>query len=159
SFTGAGSARSRIQWDEPQSGIEVWYLRQPGGGAFTVMAGVRTLGTVETEGAQKVPAFAAFDADPPAASVELKIERGNVRLFGVDAERAGPGVVYDSLGLNGASVTVLSRMYNQQHWSDELRHRDPQLVIVNYGTNEADFAAFVDNGYEKELREALRRIR
>ena len=33
------------------------------------------------------------------------------------------------------------------------------MVIVNYGTNEADFASFIDHGYEKELREALRRIR
>ncbi len=68
-------------------------------------------------------------------------------------------MVYDSLGLNGASVTVLSRMFNQQHWTAELQHRNPDLVIVNYGTNEADFAEFVEKGYEKELREAIRRLR
>ena len=32
-------------------------------------------------------------------------------------------------------------------------------MIVNYGTNEADFAEFVDKQYEKELREAIRRLR
>ena len=35
----------------------------------------------------------------------------------------------------------------------------PILLIVNYGTNEAGFKAFVDKGYEIELREAIRRIR
>jgi lysophospholipase L1-like esterase len=84
---------------------------------------------------------------------------GPVRLFGITAERLGPGVVYDSLGLNGASITVLSHRFNQQHWTAELQQRNPNLVVVNYGTNEADFADFVDKQYEKELREAIRRIR
>jgi lysophospholipase L1-like esterase len=82
-----------------------------------------------------------------------------VRLFGLTAEKPGPGVVYDSLGLNGASITVLSHTFNQQHWAAELRHRNPNLVVINYGTNEADFAEFVDTHYEKELREAIRRVR
>ena len=101
---------------------------------------------------------ARFQVESPAGKVELRIEQGSVRLFGVSAEKAGPGIVYDSLGLNGASIAVLSRMFNERHWAEELQHRDPQLVIVNYGTNEADFAAFVDGPYEKELREAIRRI-
>jgi lysophospholipase L1-like esterase len=33
------------------------------------------------------------------------------------------------------------------------------LLVLNYGSNEADFAAFVEKGYEKELREAIRRAR
>ena len=68
-------------------------------------------------------------------------------------------MVYDSIGLNGASITVLSRMFNAAHWTAELQHRNPDLVIINYGTNEADFAAFIDKQYEKELREAIRRVR
>jgi hypothetical protein len=40
-----------------------------------------------------------------------------------------------------------------------LRHRNPSLLIVNYGTNEADFPDFVDHQYEKELRDSIRRIR
>jgi lysophospholipase L1-like esterase len=87
------------------------------------------------------------------------VEQGPVRLFGITAESTGPGIVYDSLGLNGASITVLSRMFNQNHWTAELQHRHPALVIINYGTNEADFAEFVDKQYEKELREAIRRVR
>ena len=39
-----------------------------------------------------------------------------------------------------------------------MQHRRPNLVIINYGTNEADFASFVDGPYEKELRAAIGRV-
>jgi lysophospholipase L1-like esterase len=160
SFTGAGSAHSRIVFENlGHSGFEVWFLRQPGGGVFTLSADGRALGRIDTSGDSKTAGFAAFQAEPSAADLEIQVEEGSVRLFGVSAEKSGPGVVYDSLGLNGASITVLSRMFNEAHWAEELSHRNPNLVIVNYGTNEADFAAFVDHQYEKELKEAIRRIR
>jgi lysophospholipase L1-like esterase len=66
--------------------------------------------------------------------------------------------VYDSLGMNGASTTVLSRIFNAAHWTGQLQHRRPDLVVINYGTNEADFDAFIDKQYEGELREAIRRV-
>jgi lysophospholipase L1-like esterase len=134
-------------------------LRQPAAGVFTLSADGRSLGRIDTAADSKSAGFAAFRAEPSAANLEIHVEEGTVRLFGLSAENRGPGVVYDSLGLNGASITVLSRMFNQAHWAEELGHRNPNLVIVNYGTNEADFAAFVDRQYEKELREAIRRIR
>ena len=61
--------------------------------------------------------------------------------------------------IRDSSITVLSHTFNQQHWAAELRQRNPNLVVINYGTNEADFAEFVDKHYEKELREAIRRVR
>ena len=160
SFTGSGSAHSRIVFENPgHSGFEIWFLRQPGGGTFTLSADGRLLGRIDTAADSKSPGFASFQAEPSAAGLEIEVEEGNVRLFGISAAKRGPGVVYDSLGLNGASITVLSRIFNQAHWAEELGHRNPDLVIVNYGTNEADFAAFIDHQYEKELREAIRRIR
>jgi lysophospholipase L1-like esterase len=159
SFTGTDSASSRIVFRRARySQFEVWYLRQPGGGSFTVSADEQVLGHVDTGGDSKSPGFAAFRADPAAGELSIQVERGSVRIFGVTAESLGPGVVYDSLGLNGASVVVLARSFNEAHWAEELRHRNPDLLIVNYGTNEAGFAPFVDRGYESEFREAIRRI-
>ena len=160
SFTGGSSARSRITFRAPgQSRFEVWFLNQPGGGALSVKADGRTLGRINTSGASKTPGFVTFEVETPARELELEVEQGTVRVFGIAAGKPGPGVVYDSLGLNGASITVLSRMFDQTHWGAQLAHRAPHLVTVNYGTNEADFAAFVERQYEKELREAIRRIR
>jgi len=160
SFTGGMNAHSRILFEDAgHSQFEVWFLRQPEGGVFTLSADGQVLGRVDTSGEAKSPGFAAFQVEAGAAELEIRVERGSVRLFGVTAEKPGPGVVYDSLGLNGASITVLSRMFNECHWAEELQHRNPDLVIVNYGTNEADFAAFVEKQYEKELRIAIGRLR
>jgi lysophospholipase L1-like esterase len=162
SFTGSANASTSIVLENRgHSRFEVWYLRQPEGGVFTFWADGRQLGSVDTGGSATEPGFAPFVAEDGASELELRVEHGPVRVFGITAEKAGPGVVYDSLGLNGASITVLSRMFNQEHWAEELRHRNPDLVVVNYGTNEADFASFIDNArlYERELRTAIGRLR
>ena len=160
SFVGAGSASSQIKWQRgAYNRFEVWYLKEPGGGAFAVTADGQALGEVETAAAEKGPGFAPFQLETPAKELSLRVTRGQVRLFGVSSENGAAGVVYSSLGLNGASITVLSRMFNQSHWAAELQHDEPDLVVINYGTNEADFGDFVDHQYERELREALRRVR
>lgn len=160
SLTGGVSARSRIAWTDGNPGrVEIWFLRQPGGGILRVLANGELLGNVATGGDAKEPAFADYQVPATAHEIELRVDQGSVRIFGVVAERPGPGVVYDSLGLNGASITVLTRMFNQDHWTAELQHRKPNLIVINYGTNEADFTAFVDKQYEPELREAIRRAK
>jgi lysophospholipase L1-like esterase len=159
SFVGETHARSRVVFEGGQSHVEVWYLAQPQGGVFSVSADGRALGTVETDSDSKRPGFVSFSIPGGADEFTIEVDRGSVRLFGMTAEKGGPGLVYDSLGLNGASITVLSRMLKEAHWAEELRHRAPQLVIINYGSNEADFARFIEDGYEKELREAIRRVR
>jgi lysophospholipase L1-like esterase len=159
SFTGADSAHTHIVLADPgQSSFELSYLREPGGGAMTISANGHEVARVSTEGGVKSPGFATFTVSGGASTLELHPE-GSVRVFGLTAEKPGPGVVYDSLGLNGGSITVLSHIFEPRHWAEELRHRHPDLVVINYGTNEADFAAFIESGYEKELREAIRRVR
>jgi lysophospholipase L1-like esterase len=160
SFTGGTNAASKIVFEKAAyTQFEVWFLRQPGGGSLTVAADGAALGDVDTAGPTNDADFAVFQAPAPASTLTLRVAEGRVRLFGVSAENAGTGLVYDSLGLNGASITVLSRMFNQSHWATELQHRHPDLVVINYGTNEADFPAFIDKQYERELREAIRRVR
>ena len=160
SFTGGVSADSKIVFQKAAyTRFEIWFLRQPEGGILTLTADDVPLGRIDTSGVTKAADFAMFQTPSAASTLALRVAQGHVRLFGVSAENEGAGLVYDSLGLNGASITVLSRMFNQSHWATELQHRHPDLVVVNYGTNEADFPAFLDTQYEKELREAIRRLR
>jgi len=77
----------------------------------------------------------------------------------VDFRRADSGVVYSSLGVNGANIQLLSRALNEEHWTEELRHYDPDLVVINYGTNESGFPQFVDTTWGREMRLAVRRLR
>jgi lysophospholipase L1-like esterase len=160
SFTGGMKASTRIRFESgAYTNFELWYERQPEGGTVALTADEVPIGTVDTSGQTREPGFASLEAPAPASTLELGVTSGTVRAFGISATRPGPGVVYDSLGLNGASVTVMTRMFNQQHWTSELQHRKPDLVIINYGTNEADFPDFVEKQYEKELRTAIARLR
>jgi lysophospholipase L1-like esterase len=145
--------------DKGHTSVEVAYLAQSGGGSFTVAAGEQVLGTVETADTAKKAGYAAFDLPEGTSRVSVRVTSGLVRIFGVEFRKPGPGVVYNSLGVNGAYVSILARMFNEGHWAEELRHYQPDLVIVNYGTNESVYPKFVDYAYTKEMREVVRRLR
>jgi hypothetical protein len=161
SFAGGPGAHDAIKYsDSGPTDFEVFYLGQPEGGRLNVTADGNSIGQVDTAlpaDAEKTPGFATLHAAEPVHELEMNVESGHVRLYGVAAGKPGPGLLYDSLGMNGASITVLTRMFNREHWTAELRHRGPNLIIINYGTNEADFAPYVNGPYEKDLREAVKR--
>ncbi len=155
----SGGAHSKIEYkDAALTKFEIYYLAQPSGGTVTASSGEQQLAEFSTAADAVAPGFEAFTSAEPVRTLEIGAE-GAVRLYGVTAERAVPGVVYDTIGLNGASTTVLSNVFNEKHWAAELRHRNPNMVVINYGTNEADFDSFVDHQYEGALREAIRRVR
>jgi lysophospholipase L1-like esterase len=158
-FSGHTGAYSRVTLRDPnQSRLEVWFLRQPDGGSIAISSGGETIGSIETDGTSRTAGFARFELKPGTGTLEFSTE-GAVRLFGITLEKARAGVVYDSIGLNGASVSAPALIFNESHWAQELRHRNPDLVVLNYGTNESGFAAFLTREYEVELREAIRRVR
>jgi lysophospholipase L1-like esterase len=160
SFRGdAGTHTNLTLKDSNHTTLEVSYLRQPGGGVFQVSAEGRMLATVETKARVVEPGYTAIDIPPNSRHFEIRVASGPVRALGVRFEKPGPGIEYDSLGLNGAFVSVLARMFNAEHWGEVLRHLQPDLVIINYGTNESGYASFVDQSYGKELKEVVRRIR
>lgn len=160
SFQAVGASSSRIVLRDPtHTSAEVAFLRQPGGGSFTLTVDGEVLGSVSTDGDPRSPGFARFPLPAQGARV-IEIRAGaGVRLFGVTFDKPGPGICYDSLGMNGAHVAVLGHVFNERHWAEQLQHRRPDLVILNYGTNESGFASFVAGTYEKELRLVVARLR
>lgn len=159
SFTGGPSATSTIRLpDDRHTRAQVYFEQQPGGGTFRVSAGDTVLGEIETAGETKAPGFASF-ALPPTREVTLTVTSGTVRAFGWEFEKPGPGIVYSSLGLNGASVQMLLRYFDLAQWTEELQHENPDLVVLNYGTNESVFPEYIERYYEKELRSLVERLR
>jgi lysophospholipase L1-like esterase len=159
SFIGGPGAKNSIEYTElGPTEFEIWYLAQAEGGKIKVTVDGAPLGEVDTAGEDGAPGYVTLQAPEPVHLLEMHVESGRVRLFGVAAGRPGPGVLYDSLGMNGASITVMTRMFNREFWTAELRHRAPNLIIINYGTNEADFAPYVNGPYERDLREAVKRV-
>jgi len=141
------------------SRMEVYYLAQPDGGQFGIAVNgeLRTFSTADEVSRS---GFASVKAPRSGENTfEVKSLNGSVRLFGAVIENDGPGVVYDSLGVNGAYAGLLKSVMNEQHWSEQLQHRQPNLVILNYGTNESEYASDDQMArYEKDLREVVRRV-
>ncbi len=159
SFRGAAGASAR--WtlkDSAHRSVEIAYLKEPQGGEFTLEADGCLLGAAQAGGDVIAPGFTSFEIPPGTAAITLQVTRGSVRLYGADF-RKGPGVVYSSLGINGANVTLLSAALNEDHWFDQLRHYKPDLVIINYGTNESGFPGFVNATWGREMRKAVARVR
>lgn len=159
SFRGSTGAAADFRLREGVQEIELAYLAMPGGGRIAVSINGAPAEIVDTSAAEYGPGYAHFESVEGARAVRLEVVEGSVRLFGVNFERTSPGVVYNSLGLNGAYISVLSRMFQERHWAAQLSHYRPDLVIINYGTNESVYADFIDKVYSRELKEVIRRIR
>lgn len=118
------------------SRIDVHYLEQPGGGTFAVEVDGRQAGVVSTAGSKSRSAFAAFEVEPAPHEVVVRTrDAAPVRVFGLALERGGPGVVWDSLGLNGTCMTVLGRM-DAEHLAEQMARRRPALVVLTFGAGE-----------------------
>jgi lysophospholipase L1-like esterase len=142
---------------------ELWFYRRPGAGSFAVSTGgVAVLG--EEAGARDT-----VSADGAAGLGVLTFRPGDrrwevitqdsrpVRLFGWVADNLR-GVTYESLGINGAQASLPS-YWNQEMLAAQISRRDPALVVVAYGTNEASNRDWDLSNYRDVFAELLGRIR
>ena len=159
-FTGPVGATSTIRLAAQDStAIEVEYLAEPNGGSLEIDADGTSAGIVNTAADTKNNAATTIRIPAGTKQVKLIVTGSPVQLFGVVFSRDGRGLTYDSIGLNGASTTVMSRAFNPAAFSAALEHRNPDLVVINYGTNESGFPSYVEKQYEGELIRAIGRVR
>lgn len=86
---------------------------------------------------------------------------GRTDLCGVVAEAdpaVSPGVVVDTLAINGARYgTALA--WEEEAWKAEVARRKPDLVVLEYGTNEAGDASPAFAKVKGQVGELLGRVR
>jgi len=138
--------------------FEVYYLRQPGGGHLELRVDGARVRRLSTRG-RRAPAYERLELEEGFHRFEVRTAGdGPVRIFGVVMERAAPGVVVEPLGVPGA------RVRDQLPWDEavqreHLRRRDPDLVVLAYGTNESGNLRIHLEAYEHHLRTVVGRIR
>jgi lysophospholipase L1-like esterase len=165
SFRGETGAVSRVRLpDALHTDGVVYYVAQPDGGSFSVSTGETNIaGTniaaINTAADEKKPAFAEFALPTGTRTIELRVTSGKVRLFGYRFDKDQPGVQYSSLGVNGAQVQMMARYFEAGQWTLAMQHERPDLVVLNYGTNESIFPAYIEKQYPEELRTVITRIR
>jgi lysophospholipase L1-like esterase len=139
--------------------FQVFYLVQPGGGSFKVLVDGKLHSTVKTAGATRQSGLHTVEV--PEAPHRFRVQcigDGPVRLFGGVLERDKPGVVYDTLGINGGRMRTLEKI-NASMWAEQLRLRKPNLIIMNFGTNESEDVGRPLNVVENDYVRVLQRVR
>ncbi len=140
--------------------FELYYLRQPGGGSFVVKVDAKTVESVETDAEVLGSGFYALELeDAKEHRIEVRtLGDGPVRLFGAIVESRGPGVVYDTLGINGAAFeTVLQ--WDRDIFLEQLERRGPDLIVAMYGTNESCSKTLTPAAYAAHVREVVQLFR
>lgn len=146
--------RGRASW----ASAELYYLRQPKGGKLVVLADDRRVKWLFTVASNKEPAYARFDLPEGTRRLELRTRSGEVRLFGLDLASDQPGVVCDTLGINGARAGTMLE-WNEELMGDQLRHLAPDLVVLAYGSNEVDSEDLTRAAFAAEFESVLQRMK
>lgn len=137
--------------------LELSYLQQPGGGAVELYDNGAPVERISTDGALG-PGYYKYLTTPGSHRFELEtVDHGPVRLFGWVAENSS-GVTYETLGINGAQASIVL------NWDDELlrsnlERRNPALIVLAYGTNEAGDPEWTLENYREMFSTLLKRFR
>jgi lysophospholipase L1-like esterase len=141
------------------SRFDLYYLEQPGGGDVEMKVRGQPAEIVSMRGEAKVSRVHSLHVPDGEARLTIRaLGNGRVRLFGVALERDQPGVVYDALGSH-AAMAVCWQHQSREHWREQMKLRDPALVVLQYGTNESDLRKLDRDAYEHTLSDLLDELR
>ncbi|MEM6368689.1 MAG: GDSL-type esterase/lipase family protein [Myxococcota bacterium] len=117
--------------------VELHYLEEPKGGRLELRADGEVLGRVDTlaDRPRSDARVKRFDLGAGVEALELEALSPGARVFGVVLESRGPGVVYESIGLPGATSEVWTRP-QREDFIQMLAARQPALVVHMVGGND-----------------------
>jgi lysophospholipase L1-like esterase len=157
-------ADERLWVSAPSGHFDLYLLKQPGGGSIDVaLDGAKAYQNISLKSDHLEPFYLNIDAvtDTPDGLHTLELTTltaGATRVLGVVLENDSSGVVYDALGINGARATrPLSWDWNIL--SSNIKRRNPDLIIVAYGSNEVSDSDLELNAYEKNFSHLLAQLR
>jgi lysophospholipase L1-like esterase len=137
--------------------IKLHYLQQPGGGQIEFAVDGVALETVNTDG-ELAPGIYQYTSSGGVHDYAVRtLNDAPVRLFGWVAQNR-LGVTYETLGINGAQASLMLD-WNESILGGEMAERQPALIVVAYGTNEALSAKWNEPDYRASFSRVLQRLR
>jgi lysophospholipase L1-like esterase len=132
----------------------------PAGSSFQVHVGTKRMDFSERSALARVPgspiARLHFESQP-GELIDIGGGIGTPRILGVIAEGQSPGIVLDTVGIDGARfATPLA--WNAEVFAAEVQARRPELFVIAYGTNEA-FDGGTTAKYAGQIDELVARLR
>jgi lysophospholipase L1-like esterase len=137
--------------------LEIFYLRQPGGGTLSFYDNGVFVERVSTDG-ETGPGYFRYSAVPGPHRFHLETtDSSPVRLFGWVAEQ-GQGVTYETLGINGAQASIIFN-WEENLLANHIGKRNPALIVLAYGTNDAGNSDWNRDNYRDMFASLIHRFR
>ena len=151
------AAHEGMYVEAPGAAFELFYYQQPGGGSLDLYDNGAPVERLSTEG-DAGPGYYHVDAVPGPHRFELEtVDRSPVRLFGWVAEQS-TGVTYETLGINGAQASIVLD-WNAETLRSNIERRNPALIVLAYGTNEAGRRDMTLESYRDMFSKIIARFR
>ena len=161
-----GMAGVRLETDRPGetltldadgTAVELYFWKQSGGGRIAISDNGTALATLDT-GGETGPGFWRQVLPAGPHHLELRTQdEAPVIVFGWTVEK-GHGLTWEPFGINGGQADLLL-LWNEPLLRAQLARRDPGLIVLAYGTNEARRSDWNVESYREMLRNVLRRFR
>lgn len=137
--------------------LTLLFLSQPGGGAFALEVDGQPLRAVNTDG-ELSTGTVDLSPTPGEHAYSLRtLSSEPVRVFGWVSENP-TGVTWETLGINGARASMILD-WDGALWTEQMKERDPALVILAYGTNESVSPSWTVEKYRETLFKAVTRVK
>jgi lysophospholipase L1-like esterase len=137
--------------------FELFYLQQPGGGSIQIFDNGNPIERISTDG-EAAPGYYHYESVPGSHRLEAEtLDHAPVRLFGWVAENA-TGITYETLGINGAQASIMLD-WNETTLRSNIERRNPALIVIAYGTNEAGRKSETLEGYRAMFAQLIQRVR
>lgn len=134
--------------------FDLHYQVQPGGGTLEVSVGGTRRATLRTAAPRRGEAFHEVRVPEGAPSVRVAARGdGPVTVYGVALETAG-GLTWENFGVAGSSVASMGRQ-RKEALAEQVRRRDPALLIYQTGGNELTWPSVVEGDGEAYRRAYL----
>ena len=102
------------------------------------------------------PAVSPAPQAKPLASLASAVPAGQFELFGIDLRSRKNGLIYHNLGVGGANYGAVLQ---QRLFADQYRLIQPDLVILDWGTNDIIYTNKIPADHEQKVIRTIQRLR
>ncbi|MFY7962778.1 MAG: GDSL-type esterase/lipase family protein [Elsteraceae bacterium] len=153
---GGGATMTVAATGEGFDEVEVSFVRRSGGGAFEIRVDDRTISRVETGGSFPTADRVLLPTPPNSRRLELRVvDRRPVELLSWGVEQKKRGVIVEGHGVSGATSWIMQK-WDSGLLAEDLRRRDPALILLAFGTNEGFQTKFDPDKYAADYTQIIR---
>ncbi len=122
----------------PWKKVELWYQAGVGYGSFWAKAGDKEVARDQAVAAATEDRRLALDLPEGTTSLRYGAEGGPVPWYGAVLETGAPGATWETQGVIGVGSRSF-KAWSEEHLSHQMAQRQPDLIVLQIGGNEAGF--------------------